>query len=231
MPDYYPASMDARAAWHSNWAAQLPALATKYGIATATMTKVAADNAWMQYWVQARNDADNIKQQLTKYFNDIAGSDISVPQPAVISFALIGTAPAETTPGIEHRTRDIVQAIKGSMAFSAADGHLLNIIPSHHVGGGPTPVTPPPDLTLTTLANFELRAKFTKRGMDAVKLQFRHSGGDWLSAGFLVSSPGTFAITPSVPGVAEQIEIRSVFLKGNEESSDYSDAKAAFIAP
>lgn len=83
--DWYPRNMDGLAAWHANWAAQLPGLAAKYGISAPVLTQVAADNDWIQYWVQARHKADNLKQQLTKYFNNIAGNDETVEPSAFIA--------------------------------------------------------------------------------------------------------------------------------------------------
>jgi hypothetical protein len=59
----------------------------------------------------------------------------------------------------------------------------------------------------------------------------RHKGGEWTQAGFLLTSPGTFAVTPSPPGEAEQIEVRAFFIQKNNTVGNPSDAKAAFIAP
>lgn len=93
------------------------------------------------------------------------------------------------------------------------------------------PSTFTPDYTLKTLANFELEVSFRKLGMDALKFQFRYKGGDWQSAGFLVTSPGVLSIPPSTPGIGEQIEVRAVYIRKNDEVGNYSDAKSAFIAP
>jgi hypothetical protein len=226
MASWYPKNIDALAAWYANFAAQLPALATKYGIAAATLTDVATDNAWIQYWVQARHDADNLKQQLTAYFNIIAGNDLAAEIPAPIDFVLPGTAPAEAKPGIEAKTRAIARQIKGDQDYSEADGELLGIV-SSETGEAPESVV---DFALKTLANFELQATFRKFGMDALKLQYRYKGGNWQGAGFLVSSPGTFAIAPQEPNTAEEVEIRAIYIQKNAEVGEYSDAKSAFIA-
>ena len=132
-----------------------------------------------------RNDTDNGRQQLTKYFNEVAGNDASIPSPAVSAFSIGAGAPIpEPPPGIEARTRQWVRQIKGHADYSKADGELLGIV---------APETPPdnfagmkPEFSVTTLANFELYVTFRKNGMDALKFEFRHKGGDWLPAGFLV---------------------------------------------
>ncbi|MFZ1702001.1 MAG: hypothetical protein WBO10_14010 [Pyrinomonadaceae bacterium] len=230
--DWYPSSRDARAAWHANFAAQIGALATKYGISAGTLLLIAADNAWMQYWVQARSDADALKQQLTQFFNIISGNDDSLPQPAPINFALAPDPANEVAPGIEKRVREVVRQIKGDMEYSVADGELLGIVSPAKEGGplGPGDLVSP-EFELRTLAAFELEARFKRMGNDAVKFQYRYIGGTWITAATLLSSPGSFAIPPSTPGVGQQIEIRGIFLKGNKEVGIYSDAKSTFIAP
>lgn len=67
--------------------------------------------------------------------------------------------------------------------------------------------------------------------MDALKFQFKYKDGDWKSAGFLLTSPGTLAVPPTVSRVGEQIEMRAVYMLKNDEVGNYSDAKPAFIAP
>ncbi len=230
--DWYPKSMDARAAWHENFATQLPALAAKYNILAPILAEVGADNAWMQYWVDARHEADAQSQQLTRFFNDISGKDENLPPPAPINWSLSGAPPTQVKPGIEFRTREIARQIKGSMAYAEADGDLLGIVTS---GTASMPLPPgeqvSPDFTLVTLAEFALQATFRKLGNDAVRFQYRHKGGNWIAAGVLINSPGSFTIAPQTPGTAEQIEVRGIFLLGNAEVGVFSDAKPAFIAP
>ena len=225
--DFYPAGMDSRAAWHANWAIQLGTVQAKYNIPGAAITQAAQDNDWMQYWVQARHDADNLKQQLTKYFNDISGNDPSLDTPAQPLFQLQGSPPVEVAPGIEDRARDIARQIKGHTAYAAADGELLGIIGAT-TGDAPDPTL---EFELQTLAAFELEATFRKKGMDAARFEFRYKGGNWQSAATVINSPGSFAIAPQAANTAEQIEIRGVYLSGNAQVGGFSDAKPAFIAP
>lgn len=229
MADFYPQGMDARATWHANWAAQIVALATKYNIPAEILAEIVADNLWIQYWVQARHDADNISQQLTKYFNNIAGNDETLEPPAEIDFTLPGTAPAEVPPGIEFRTRKIARDIRNSMVYSVADGELLGIVSTGKPADDLTAMSP--EFSLRTLANFELEATFKKLGMDALRFEFRYKGGNWQTAAVLLSSPGTFAVAPQTPGEAQQIEVRAFYIQKNNVVGNPSDAKSAFIAP
>ncbi len=178
---------------------------------------------------RCRHDADNLKEQLTKYFNDISGNNESLEPPAPIDYTLPGAAPVEVKPGIEFRTRKIARDIRGSMVYATADGELLGIVSAKDIPDDLTAMEP--EFTLKTLTGFQLEAGFRKFGADALKFEFRHKGAGWLPAGFLVTSPGTFTVTPSKPGEAEQIEVRALFIVKNNVTGNPSDVRPAFIAP
>ena len=228
MADWYPTNMDARAAWHKNFSTKLPAFAAKYNISAADQSTAAKDSAWMDWIVTTRHGFDTFSQQVTKYFNDISGNDPSKDQPTALAFALTAS-PGEPKPGMEFRTREWARQIKGTNVYSQADGEALGIVSSESTPDDPGTFTP--EFTVKTLANFELEVSFRKRGMDALKFQFRHKGGEWLSAGFLTNSPGKLHLVPSTPGQAEQVELRAIYVEKNAEVGNYTDAKPAFIAP
>lgn len=232
--DFYPASMDAKVPWHANLAANLPgALATKYGISAGTVAAVQADSDWIGGWVAFRHAEDTASQQLTKYFNTIAGNDSSVPAPAAFSVAIPGAAiqPTQVAPGVEKRVRDLARDIKGRSNYSEADGELLGIVAPGSGGGPSLPDTTKPVITLTTRVAFEVGVKFRKLGMDGIRIEYRHSGGAWLPGGTLITSPGTFTVAPATPGTPEQVEVRAVYLKGNNTSGEYSDTGSVYVGP
>ena len=226
--DWYPNGMDARSAWHQNYADNLAVLQAKYNLTVAQVAQAVEDNTWMQFWVQARHSLSALSQQLTKYFNDIAGDDPTLDPPAVISIVISG-GPDEPPPGIEFRTREIARQIKGHSAYSEADGELLGIV---------SPESEPANLgemsaafTVKSMPNFAVETKFKKNGADAMRFEFRRKGGQWQPAGYLVASPGTFTIAPAEAGVAEQIELRGIMVRKNEDVGSFSDFVPAFIAP
>jgi hypothetical protein len=225
---WYPRGMNERAAWHANWNIQLAAVAPKYNIVPATLAQQTADNDWIQYWVQARHTADALSQQLTKYFNRIATGSENEEPPEVIKFELPSGVPAEVPPGIRARVQEIANHIKGHMAYSEADGELLGIVADED--GEPAIELLIAEFTLRTLANFSLEATFSKKGMDAMRYEARHKGGNWQLAAILTNSPGTFAVEPTTPGTAEQIEVRAVLLQKNQPVGNYSTIHVALIA-
>lgn len=182
----------------------------------------------MQFWVQQRNDEDARRQHITAYFNTIAGKNETAEPPVAIAFPS-PTPPAEVPPGIEARVRELAKHIKGHAAYAHADGNLLGIATPT---GGPTIESIPSavNFELETQAEFRVKVTFRKMGNDAVRVEYRRMAGSWQPAGVLLSSPGSFAIPPAEPGVAEQVEVRGVYLQGNEEVGGFSDVKQAFIA-
>ena len=150
---------------------------------------------------------------------------------APIVWAAMGGAP-EVPPGVEFCLREIVRQIKGSMDYAVADGELLGIVAQRDLS---SPLVTGEDVSLeftpVTLAEFFLQATFRKLSNDAVKFQYRRKRAAWIDAGVLITTPGSFHVPPIVPGTAEQIEVRAIYLLGNQEVGVYSDAKPAFIAP
>jgi len=129
MADFYPASMDERVPWHVNFAKQITEFAgAKYGLGAGAPGTANNDRDWIIFWVQARNDASALNQQLTKYFNNIAGNNTELAAPEPIDWTLSGSPPDEVPPGIEARTRAMARQIKGHQEYSNADGELLGIV-------------------------------------------------------------------------------------------------------
>jgi len=222
--------MDARAAWHLNFSNTLPTFITKYAIGAPVAASANSDSDWMQAWVANRHAFDAAGQQLTSYFNTIAGKDSSAPAPVAFLYSLTG-AVADVPPGIEKRVRDLARQIKGHTHYSEADGELLGI--AKPGGGGPDipSVDSKPVIELKTRVAFEIGVKFRKFGMDGIKVQYRHQGGNWIDGGFLINSHGVFTVAPATANTPEQIEIRAVYIQGNSTTGDYSDIGSVYVGP
>ena len=228
--DFYPGSMDARALWLANFVTQLPNFSSKYNIPNPLVASLTADSTWMTFWVDQRHQLDAFSQQVAGYFNTIAGKALGTA-PLPLNFVVGASSPPEVPVGVEKRVRDVAQMIKGHIMYTDADGQALGIV----VPGGGGPSFPggivKPAITLTTRVAFEIGVKFRKLGMTGIRLEYRHSGGNWLPAGSLFTSPGTFQVTPTTPNTPEQIEVRAVYLQGNTPTGDYSDTGSVYVGP
>ncbi len=227
--DWYPQDPLERMAFHANFALNLPKLAAKYNISQAILDQVAADNAWIQYWLQAPFLLKNIRKSLTGYIRAIGGNSKAARQPERINSLLPGTPPPEVPTGIAFRTRKLARMIRNSMVYSAADGALIGIITPVAAARDLRVITP--EFKILSMGSYRLQIKFNRRRMDAVKFEFRRKGGAWEFAGFLLTSPGMLTIAPAVPGTAEQIELRGFYLLKNNVVGNASSIETAVIAP
>ena len=96
---------------------------------------------------------------------------------------------------------------------------------------GLSPETTAPDVKFHTMPNFALEAEFRKYDLDALRVEFRHKGGNWQLAAILTSSPGVFNVVPNETGNAEQIEIRAIFIEKNQNFGIFSPIYTVVIQP
>lgn len=227
--DFLPQNWEEFNAWMQNWNRHLPSIAGKYNLSAEVVTQTAADAAWVKYWAQVRYSVKAQRKQLNDFLDAVAKSEINSAAPAEPTFALPPAKPAPVPNGIRRRIRKIARQIKGSRNYSEADGELLDIIIKEMARTPLNELTP--EFKIRTRDGYELEISFKKQGMDALRVELRHKGGAWTLAAIFTSSPGTFTVTPTTDGDAEQIEIRAVFLKKNNAVGNYSGIKTALIAP
>ena len=226
--DFLPQSWAAFAEWLQNFYTELTTLAPKYGLAdeAALLEK---DNLWTQYWIQAKMTARQQEKQLGDYVEAIVNGDTGDAPPTNPAWALPANPPLIIAPGLKKKIRALVRQIKANPVYTTADGELLGIIGIEEAGLSPE--TAAPELKLRSLPNYNTEADFRKNGMDALRIESRHKGGQWQLAAILTNSPGTFNVIPQTAGDAEQIEIRAVFLLKNQLFGNYSPTYNVVIEP
>jgi hypothetical protein len=227
--DFYPQSSINRNAWHQQFAAGLPGLAAKYSIDPAQVTRVQQIADWYAFWAGVRSSIDAYTQQLTSYFNCLAGNDAAAEPPQTPVFTQPTPPVADPPPGIEKWTRDLARQIKGHSGYSAADGAVLGIGPAVRAIRDLEDIKPV--LTVIPSNNFQIGLKVRKYGLDALRLEYRGNDGQWMSAGVLIASPYFFKITPSTPNQAERIQLRAIYMKGNNVVGKWSDIVDAVAMP
>lgn len=229
--DYLPQNWAVFVVWLKNFVEQLNgALATKYDVPAAAMTQLAADETFVIYWVNAKNTAKNQEKQLNDFVDAVVNGNLGAPAEANPDWALVTPQPTVVPPGIKKRIREIVAGIKAQKSiYTEADGELLGIIaPGDGTDFGD--ITPE-IVNVEPLANYGVELDFRKFGLTALRVEFRHKGGNWQLAAFLTKSPGVFNIVPQTPGEAEQIEIRAIGVENNENTGNYTPTYTVVIAP
>jgi hypothetical protein len=227
--DFYPQNIPSRNVWHQQFANALPDLAAKYSISPADVTRVQEIAAWYVFWIGVKASIDGYTQQLTSYFNCLAGKDADAKPPLTPSFAQPTPPVADPPPGIERWTRKLARQIKGHARYSDADGALLGIGPAVRAIRDLDDIKPV--LTVIPTNTFQIGVKFRKYGLDALRLEYRGNDGQWVSAGVLLASPYFFKITPSTPNQAERVELRAIYMKRNNVVGKWSDIVDAVAMP
>lgn len=230
MKDYIPQNWAALAVWLANFSFQLQGLANKYNVPEPKVTQISLDNAWVQYWVEARNTAKQQEKQLSDYFTEIVRGDLGAPQPTQPIWELPSNPPPFVSPGINKRIREIAAGIKAQKSiYTQADGELLGIVTPEE--GGRIAEDYTPELRLRSMSNFAVEVDFRKYGLDALRVEFRRKNGQWQQAAIFTNSLGIFNVVPNVAGDAEQIEVRAVFIVKNQIFGNYSPSYTIVIQP
>lgn len=227
--DWYPRDMESLVSFYANLNTNLPHFEVKYNIRQETLDRVKANYEWLSYWVAARYAFDQTGKQLTRYFNAIAygrGADGAITAP--ILDAVNDAPPSEVPFDIEAFTRALRREIVARANYSTADGELLGFVAPD------TDKRPEESLTASFVAetqpDFALRIKFKKEGADALRVEHRHKGENWMLLTILTAD-GTARIPPKIAGQAEQIELRAILLRKNQPFGNYSDIRTAIISP
>lgn len=228
--DFIPTGWSAFAEWIENFATHLPALATKYGISATKVTQTTTDNAWVQYWVQAKFNAKLQEKQLNDFVDAVVNGELGKPNGDTPVWELPADPPTDVDTGIKKRVREIAAEIKAQKSiYTEADGELLGIVaPSE---GDPVAETTAPELKLRTTPNYTIEIEFRRYGMDALRVETKQKAGNWTLAAILTTSPATINVVPLSPGDAEQIEVRAIFLQKNQIFGNYSNTYNAVIQP
>lgn len=234
MADFYPSGMEGKAQWHKIFAAHLPGLAAKYNITPAQLASVAADNAWMQFWVAQRHLAATFASQLAAYFNSVTGNDPSLDPPATPAFALTGP-PAEVPCGIEFRSRELARQIKGHSSYSEADGTLLGIIGEFSGALSISSSLKPKIQAVAASSGYAFTVSVSMRGKsDAWQVWATVAGENkWQSIATATGRSATVAYTPLDQDnkVPYQLHIRVQLRRSNRDYGEVSSIAPVTVNP
>lgn len=234
MADFYPSGMDGKAIWHKTFAANLPGLAAKYNITPAQLAAVAADNAWIQFWVAQRSAAATFASQLAAYFNSLSGNDPSLDPPVTPAFTL-PVPPAEVPPGIEFRSREIARHIKGHSSYAEPDGTLLGIIGEFSGTLSTSSSIKPKIQTAAASSNYGFTVSVSMRGKsDAWQVWASLAGENkWQNIATATGRSATVAYTPLDQDnkVPYQLHIRVQLRRSNRDYGEVSSIAPVTVNP
>jgi hypothetical protein len=122
---YMPLQALAKLLWLQNFSGKIGNYATKYGIATATITDIQNGYAYLAYWMNSRNQYQEYVKKLSAFKDEIIkGTGIASAPPTAPTF---GAVPTAVAPGVFTRVTSLVNTIKSNLAYTEADGKDLGI--------------------------------------------------------------------------------------------------------
>jgi hypothetical protein len=215
---YLPPKDQDRVAWLNNFAAKLPAYKTTFGLSDADLAGVAADAVmweWMVGWCEAmRTRAQNItafKNQL----RDGPEGAVALP-PGAPDFR---AAPPSVAPDVFGRIGRLVQTIKNHRAYTEASGRDLVIV-STATAEDPSVAKPLLGLSLADAGH--VRVGWTKRGMDALRIEVdRGKGWEFLAIDTMPDYTDTAPLPP--PGQSAVWKYRAIYLLDDQPVGQWSD--------
>jgi hypothetical protein len=197
------------------------------GLTAADITGAVTRSELFDYLINNAAMLEDAKTAYNEAKNTIIRGEIGAPAP---TFPKIELPPPPTmTVGIIKQTRKLVRRIKDAPGYTAAIGEDLGIVKPDSDGISPDDLVPM--LANRSLQNFALETAFQKQGTDGLRIEYRYKSGDWQLATIALSSPVVYNITPQTAGVAEQIEIRAIYMKKNATVGQYSPSYTLVIAP
>lgn len=110
--------------------------------------------------------------------------------------------------------------IVSSPGYTMAIGEDLGIVGVEGTARPASDVTP--RLRATVVNGNTVSISGSLQGMDALRVEYSKTGGEFAAVAFLTKTPGGFQINTAAPNTPETGFIRAVFIKKNEEYGNFS---------
>jgi hypothetical protein len=236
-PDHrwFPTSLQERAAWFQNFAANLAGVATVLGIEDTAVTAAAKDSAWMQFIAQKTVEIDAFKKAVREYRLSMTEGHVGDPGPVAPTAPTLTPPPAPAA-GLFQRLSELVRRIRVAPAYTDEVGAMLGISPlltSTSPPRGILQAEAKPTIKVSgTFSNYAFTIRVARLGMDSFKVQIRRMENEaWVDAAFGTASPITIDVQPTEPGKPERIQVRAVLMSRNAPVGQPSDPTYVTVNP
>lgn len=229
--NWFPRTLQGRAAWFDNFAQQFNAVGLSLGFTAGEITVVLNDNAIVQFLADVATEIDAFTEAVRQYRIIITENAIGEPTPAFpANPAFVLPAPAVAT-GIFERLDDLVKRIRVAPAYTSEIGALLGIIPSPKSTKAPDELKPVIKASDSD-GGYSFTVDVTRLDMPAYKVQIQRQGlAAWQDVAFATKNPCNVVVTPTTPGQPERILVRAILMKNNEQVGLPSDPTYVTINP
>lgn len=208
-------------------AVKVPPNQATLGLTAGDITALTENAANFDYLVNVAQQVSDSKQAFTDFKNDMFYGEPGF-SPALPTFPTIVT-PENRTSGIVPWLRAFIKRIKAAPGYTEQMGEDFGFIVDN-----PDPFNPGdiiPELKVKAMVDDQIEIKFSKQGLDALRLDWRPAGTeDWQNAGVFTSSPAIYQ--HNSPGKNPQaIELRGRLLEKNNPVSQYSPVYQVVTIP
>lgn len=228
MPDIpFPAAEGDIELLLENFDVKLPGYQATLALTAGDLTRVAANAANYNYLRALATQVNDSKEAFFAFKASMfTGPTEGAFEPPILP---IVTLPELGSPGIVTWTRQLIKRIKAATGYNQQIGEDLGLVTA--TGDSLNPADIVPTLTVKALNDGAVEIKFSKQGLDAMRVDWRKKGdGAWLLAGVYTGSPGIHD-TPSTGGEPEGREYRGILLKKNVAVSQYSPTYNVVTTP
>lgn len=225
--DYFPGDEEGQRLLLLSLKTKLENYETELGLTAADIAGAIQRSELFDYLINQAAMLEDAKVAFNQAKKTIISGEIGEPAPTLPKIEL--PLPPTITVGIIKQTRKLVRRIKEAPGYTQAIGEDLGIV-RQSTGDGSTDNLVPA-LANRSLPNFTLETAFVKQGTDGLRIEYRHKGAGWQLATIALSSPVIYNVAPQTAGVAEQIEIRAIYMVKNSTVGQYSPSYTLVIAP
>ena len=224
---WWPKRLPDRRALMANFLAKIGGYAATLGLPAGLVTE---SETICTNWIAAYDwveDVDATKRAAVSWRDNLwRGEPMGDPLPAAPVFAVIGAVTGEI--GIEDRFFEIRDIITKSDGYTQAIGDDLMIEGAEE---GPAPEAEiVPSLTLVVMPGYKINIKASLQGRDALQVEYKPNGGDWIVLKVLTKLPYDLVVVPQTPGQPESGHVRAIIIDENEPFGNYSPEYAVTLS-
>ncbi len=228
---YFPTSLQERAAWCANFAAQFADNATSLGFTAGDATANTADCTLVVNVAAIVVQLDAYAAAVRQFRLIVTESAIGDPTPAFPD-APSYSSPSGPATGVFERIDNLVKRIRVAPAYTNEIGALLGILPTQTSGPQVPEVDLQPSLKAVTLPGSVVQVKFVRGNTDGVVLETKIDNADtWSDAGKFVKSPAELVIPQNAQNLPRSVQVRARFLDGNTPVGQLSDIVTTATQP
>ena len=225
---WFPQSLQDRAAWYSNFSAQIVPLGPSLGLVAADLSKIGDDNNVIQFLADIDLQLEAFADGVREYRKVVTEGAVGSPAPAFPANPAF-TLPVAVPTGIFERLVGFVDRIRVAPAYTDEIGAVLQIIPAK--GDSLVVDELKPELKASAMPGSIVQVDFVRGKTDGVQIETLIDGaGGWANAGKYFKSPAQLNI-PNGTGNPHAVQIRARFVIGNDAVGLNSDIIQVVTTP